>query len=131
MQFHLYQAIIMHFFVLLGYLNPSTDDPDLKKGAKLELPFWLAQKLKNDDKRVLSVAIPKPYVESYRDMYKAEAEVVDLHALGPNFYNLAMKMPLIDSVQSKDITASALLVSFHDFGPTHCDAVYEINVGRK
>ena len=92
-------------------MNPSTDDTDLKKGTKLELPFWLAQKLKNDDKRVLSVAIPRPYREAYRDMYKAEAGVVDLHAMGPNFYNLAMKMPLIDSVQAKDITASALLVS--------------------
>jgi len=87
-------------------LNPSSDDEDLTKGTKIELPFWLAQKLKNDDKHVISVSIPKPFKESYRDIYKAEAEVVDLYALCPNFYNLAMKMPLIDSIQAKDIMAS-------------------------
>ncbi|XP_067948969.1 DNA replication complex GINS protein PSF3-like [Watersipora subatra] len=93
----------------LGHLDPSTDDVDLKKGAKLELPFWLAQKLKNDEKnKVVTVGLPKPYRESYREMYKAEPQVVDLQSLGPNFYNLAMKMPLIDPVQCKDITASAL-----------------------
>ena len=77
----------------------------------MELPFWLAQKLKNDDKKVLSVSLPKPYRDSYREMYKAEAAVVDLQSLCPNFYNLAMKMPLIDPVQCKDITASALQVN--------------------
>lgn len=76
----------------------------------MELPFWLAQKLKNDDKQLVSVSLPKPYRETYRDMYKADSQVVDLQALGPNFYNLAMKMPLIDSVQAKDISTSALLV---------------------
>ena len=43
-------------------------------------------------------------------MYKADSDVVDLQALCPNFYSLAMKMPLIDPVQCKDITASALQV---------------------
>lgn len=76
----------------------------------MEFPFWLAQKLKNDDKRIVSVTLPKPYRETYRDMYRADAQVVDLQALGPNFYNLAMKMPLIDSIQAKDISTSALQV---------------------
>lgn len=111
----------MSFFILyvvsfLGYLNSSSDGADLRKGTKIDMPFWLAQKLKNDDKRILSVTLPKAYKESYRHMYKADSQIVDLQSLGPNFYNLAIKMPLIDSVQAKDITACALQVSSHYLG---------------
>lgn len=96
---------------IAGYLNPSTDDQNLLQGTKIELPFWLAQKLKNDSKHILSVTVPKVYSEAYRDMYKADAKVVDLQGLGPNFYNLAMKMSLIDPLQAREISASALQVS--------------------
>lgn len=98
-------------YFIVGYLNPSSDDQNLLRGTKIELPFWLAHKLRNDSKQILSVTVPKVYRESYRDMYRADANVVDLQAIGPNFYNLAMKMPLIDPAQARDISASALQVS--------------------
>jgi len=65
--------------------------------------------------KVVTVDIPKQYKASYRNMYKADAESVDLQALGPNFYNLALKMPAIDRFQGRDIIESALQVCFKTY----------------
>lgn len=55
--------------------------------------------------------MPKAYCEQYRDMYKADPQAVNLQALGPNFYNLSTKMPLLDRSQSTAIASCCLQVS--------------------
>lgn len=72
----------------MGYLDPSSDSPDLLPGTKLELPLWLAQGLYN--RRIVSLELPKNYRKLYREILEADANVVDLHKLGPYFYHFGL-----------------------------------------
>uniref|UniRef100_T1JJC2 DNA replication complex GINS protein PSF3 n=1 Tax=Strigamia maritima TaxID=126957 RepID=T1JJC2_STRMM len=85
----------------LGYLNPAADDENLEVGTKLELPFWLAQDLSK--RAIVRVDIPKVYKESYREILQADATVVDLHKIGPNFYNFATHVIIFEHAESKQI----------------------------
>uniref|UniRef100_A0A023GJ96 DNA replication complex GINS protein PSF3 n=1 Tax=Amblyomma triste TaxID=251400 RepID=A0A023GJ96_AMBTT len=81
----------------LGSLNMSSKEEDLKPGAKLDLPLWLAAPLLN--RRIVSAEVPKVYRETYREILSAEAVAVDLCRLQPQYYNfglLLQKLPLPD-----------------------------------
>ncbi|EDO34905.1 predicted protein [Nematostella vectensis] len=76
----------------LGFLDPSSEGDHLHSGSKLELPLWLARELCSRRRKIVSVEIPKGYKESYREILKADANVVDLHRLGPYFYEIGTKL---------------------------------------
>ena len=70
----------------LGHLIAGSDMTDIPPGARLELPCWLASSLCNARKQTAEVDLPKQYRAKYREIFNAEATVVDLHKLGPMFY---------------------------------------------
>ncbi|GAB1598356.1 DNA replication complex GINS protein PSF3-like isoform X1 [Argonauta hians] len=95
----------------LGFLDPSTDEKDINPGTKLELPFWLAQALCSQKRHIISVEVPKPYRVGYRDVMGADATVVNLHKLGPFFYDLGCKLRYFPFTDIDDV-AKCLLNTF-------------------
>ena len=75
----------------LGFLDISSTEEHIKQGTKMEIPCWLAFELCRR-RHIASVELPKIYNESYREIYKADALVLDLHKLGPFFYRFGMKL---------------------------------------
>lgn len=90
----------------LGFLDPSSEGNDLQSGGKLEWPFWLAKELCNRRRKIISVEIPKAYKDGYREIFKADASVVDLHRLGPYFYEYGTKLLHFDFEENSQIALS-------------------------
>jgi GINS complex subunit 3 len=73
----------------LDFLTPSAvddDEDDVQQGKKVVLPFWMAKTLYTIS--MIDISVPKHYDSKFRDIMKAEADVVDLHRAGPYFYHL-------------------------------------------
>ncbi|KAK2155766.1 hypothetical protein LSH36_232g04066 [Paralvinella palmiformis] len=94
----------------LGYIDPSLDSSNIPKGTKLELPFWLAKALCSRRKQCVTIDLPKHYKEVYRDVFNADANVVDLHKLGPYFYRFGSHLLHFEHPESPDIAKSLLKV---------------------
>ncbi|KAL8589319.1 hypothetical protein ACOMHN_052322 [Nucella lapillus] len=95
----------------LGYLDNTTDDSTLQPGTKLELPFWLARALCSRRRHIVTVEFPRPYRLSYREVFKADPNVVDLHKLGPFFYLFGSYLLTFQHTDSADV-ANSLLKTF-------------------
>nr|XP_035980202.1 DNA replication complex GINS protein PSF3 isoform X1 [Halichoerus grypus] len=77
-------------------------------GSKLELPLWLTKGLFDNKRRILSVELPKIYQQGWRTVFSADANVVDLHKLGPHFYGFGSQLLHFDSPENADISQSLL-----------------------
>jgi len=74
----------------LGFLDPGSDNQDLARGTKLELPLWMVEGLAaNQAQNYVSVDVPKTFREVFREIMSADPLVVDLHKLGPYYYEFA------------------------------------------
>ncbi|KAK7113842.1 hypothetical protein V1264_000006 [Littorina saxatilis] len=94
----------------LGYLDLSSDDDTLRPGTKLELPFWLAGSLCSRRRHIVSVELPRAYRENYRQVFKADPNVVDLHKLGPYFYGFGSHLLSFNHPQASDVANSLVRV---------------------
>ncbi|XP_007167577.1 DNA replication complex GINS protein PSF3 isoform X1 [Balaenoptera acutorostrata] len=83
-------------------------DNAIPQGSKLELPLWLAKGLFDNKRRILSVELPKIYQEGWRTVFSADANVVDLHKMGPHFYGFGSQLLHFDSPENTDISRSLL-----------------------
>jgi len=95
----------------LGFLDASSESADLAADTKMELPLWLVRALYGRRKHTVSMEMPKQYREGYREILNADASVVDLHKLGPNFYSFGSYLLGFDHPEGTDI-ARCLLTSF-------------------
>ncbi|KAL5021176.1 hypothetical protein ScPMuIL_000331 [Solemya velum] len=95
----------------LGYLDSATDGNDLLPGTKLEMPFWMAQSLCSRRRHIISIELPKQYRGSYREILDADANVVDLHKMGPYYYAFGTQLLRFDHADGSDI-AKSLLMTF-------------------
>ncbi|XP_062997003.1 DNA replication complex GINS protein PSF3 [Elgaria multicarinata webbii] len=86
---------------------PSPDDA-LPEGSKLEIPLWLAKGLCDNKRRILSVELPKIYKESWRTVFNADANVVDLHKLGPYYYGFGSQLLNFDSPENTEVAQTIL-----------------------
>ena len=72
----------------LGFLDPQShyqeDATVLLTGTTLELPLWMAKDFKAKNRAKLD--LPKTWSLSQRQIIIADPNVVDLHKLGPYFY---------------------------------------------
>ena len=98
----------------LGFLHPSNVESEhIMPGAKMELPYWLATGLCNNKRRVVSIDLPKSYRKAYREILSADANVVDLHKLGPYFYAFGSKLcQSFEHQESEDVSATLMEVHF-------------------
>lgn len=52
--------------------------------------------------------LPKIYQEGWRTVFSADANVVDLHKMGPHFYGFGSQLLHFDSPENADISQSLL-----------------------
>ena len=95
-----------------GYLDPSTESEHINAGTKLELAFWLAHAVCSRRKHTVSIELPKHYREVYRHILTADANVVDLHKMGPFFYVFGTQLLNFEHQDSADIAKSMLQVFY-------------------
>ena len=94
----------------LGFIDPASGHKDIAMGTKLELPLWLAKVLYS--RGLVTIEVPKGYNETYREILGADANVVDLHTLGPNFYQFGKHTIEMKLKGYREISKS-LVTSFH------------------
>ncbi|KAG0710297.1 DNA replication complex GINS protein PSF3 [Chionoecetes opilio] len=81
--------------ISMGFLDPSARSKDLEKGLKLELPLWMASAL-GSRRKIVSCSLPRAFNDRYKDILRADASLVDLHALSPYYYELGRHLlPLV------------------------------------
>ncbi|NXG42617.1 PSF3 protein, partial [Psilopogon haemacephalus] len=83
----------------------------LVQGSKLELPLWLAKGLHDSKRRIISVELPKVYKEAWRTVFSADANVVDLHKMGPYYYGFGSQLLNFDNTENPQIAQSILQAS--------------------
>nr|XP_006011500.1 PREDICTED: DNA replication complex GINS protein PSF3-like [Latimeria chalumnae] len=96
----------------LGFLNKSAESDSIPEGLKMELPLWLAKGLFDNKRRIISVDLPKSYKEGWRTVFSADANVVDLHKMGPYYYGFGSQLLLFDSLENPEIAQSLLQASY-------------------
>ncbi|NXE11067.1 PSF3 protein, partial [Lophotis ruficrista] len=78
------------------------------QGSKLELPLWLAKGLHDSKRRIISVELPKIYKEAWRTVFSADANVVDLHKMGPYYYGFGSQLLNFDNPENPEIAQTIL-----------------------
>ena len=91
-------------------LDPRGESEDIEVGTKLEIPLWLARDMHSG--RLIDVTLPKGFNRTYREIFEADANCVDLHKLGPDFYRFGQHLAHMNLDESEDI-ASSLVETFH------------------
>lgn len=81
------------------------------QGSKLEIPLWLAKGLHDSKRRIISVELPKIYKEAWRTVFSADANVVDLHKMGPYYYGFGSQLLNFDNPENPEIAQSILQAS--------------------
>lgn len=97
----------------LGFLNKTDDSEHIGVGVNMELPIWLAVTLNSRKRHIVSVELPKCYQDNYREIIKADANVVDLHKLAPHYYTSGMKLLQLDHPDTEPLSRSLLEVMCH------------------
>ncbi|XP_026885034.1 DNA replication complex GINS protein PSF3 [Electrophorus electricus] len=92
----------------LGFVDKSSDSRHIPEGTKMEIPLWLAKGLYERKRRVISVELPRVYREGWRTVFGADANVVDLHTMGPYYYGLGSQMLHFDSPENSEIAQCVL-----------------------
>lgn len=88
-------------FCLLSFLQ----------GSKLEIPLWLAKGLHDSKRRIISVELPKIYKEAWRTVFSADANVVDLHKMGPYYYGFGSQLLNFENPENPEIAQTILQAS--------------------
>ncbi|XP_063294043.1 DNA replication complex GINS protein PSF3 [Pelobates fuscus] len=95
-------------FPRLGFLDKGGDSQLIPQGTKMELSLWLAKGLYDNKRRVLSVELPRIYREGWRTVFSADANVVDLHKMGPYYYGFGSQLLSFDSPENTEIAKTIL-----------------------
>uniref|UniRef100_A0A8D2NQ20 DNA replication complex GINS protein PSF3 n=1 Tax=Zosterops lateralis melanops TaxID=1220523 RepID=A0A8D2NQ20_ZOSLA len=77
-------------------------------GSKLEIPLWLAKGLHDSKRRIISVELPKIYKEAWRTVFSADANVVDLHKMGPYYYGFGSQLLNFENPENPEIAQTIL-----------------------
>lgn len=72
----------------------------------------MARALCSRKRHIISVELPKQYKEGYREILSADPNVVDLHKLGPYFYNYGNQLLRFELPETPDVAKSLLQVHF-------------------
>ncbi|NXS82471.1 PSF3 protein, partial [Erpornis zantholeuca] len=81
------------------------------QGSKLEIPLWLAKGLHDSKRRIISVELPKTYKEAWRTVFSADANVVDLHKMGPYYYGFGSQLLNFENPENPEIAQTILQAS--------------------
>ncbi|CAN2389301.1 DNA replication complex GINS protein PSF3 [Pristimantis euphronides] len=95
-------------FPRLGFLEKGGDNDHIPEGTKMELPLWLVKGLYDNKRRIISVELPKIYREGWRTVFSADANVVDLHKMGPHYYSFGFQLLNFASPENTEIARTIL-----------------------
>ncbi|CAH0391299.1 unnamed protein product [Bemisia tabaci] len=70
----------------LGFLDPGAVTDNITPKTKLELPFWILQVLLQLPNKPVTVELPKAFNATHRDIFSADACIVDFNKLCKFFY---------------------------------------------
>jgi len=94
----------------IGFLDPGSDHKDLAPNVRLEIPYWIVDGMRSG-KKYLSMQLPKGYKETYREILIADSNVVDLHKLGPHYYEFGRYL-MKHVVEEAELVGSSLSSAF-------------------
>ncbi|XP_042733171.1 DNA replication complex GINS protein PSF3 isoform X2 [Lagopus leucura] len=96
----------------LGQGTGAGSGDSIPEGSKLEIPMWLAKGLHDSKRRLISVELPKIYKEAWRTVFRADANVVDLHKMGPYYYGFGSQLLNFDNPENPEIAQTILQVTW-------------------
>ncbi|KAM5126027.1 LOW QUALITY PROTEIN: DNA replication complex GINS protein PSF3, partial [Mantella aurantiaca] len=68
----------------------------------------LVKGLYDNKRRIISVELPKIYREGWRTVFSADANVMDLHKMGPHYYGFGSQLLNFQSPENTEIAQSLL-----------------------
>ncbi|KMZ66149.1 DNA replication complex GINS protein PSF3 [Zostera marina] len=74
----------------VGLLDPSSENNNVEKGSKVDLPFWLAHELYL--RKAVTINFPACFNQKIRKEIQADAACVDLKIQCPYFYEFGCKI---------------------------------------
>ncbi|NWV28110.1 PSF3 protein, partial [Origma solitaria] len=98
------ESALPRLAVMLGQGAGSAES--VPEGSKLEMPLWLAKGLHDSKRRIISVELPKIYKEAWRTVFSADANVVDLHKMGPYYYGFGSQLLNFENPENPEIAQS-------------------------
>ncbi|KYO27496.1 DNA replication complex GINS protein PSF3 [Alligator mississippiensis] len=109
------EAALPRLAAVLGKGAGAGQGDCLPEGSKLEIPLWLAKGLYDHKRRILSVELPKTYKEGWRTVFSADANVVDLHKMGPYYYGFGFQLLNFDNPENPEIAQTILQTFINRF----------------
>ncbi|XP_039931691.1 DNA replication complex GINS protein PSF3 [Hirundo rustica] len=100
------ESTLPRLAVLMGQGAGSAES--IPEGSKLEIPLWLAKGLHDSKRRIISVELPKIYKEAWRTVFSADANVVDLHKMGPYYYGFGSQLLNFENPENPEIAQTVL-----------------------
>lgn len=89
----------------LGHLDPTSGTETVAEGQQLELPLWMAERLR--EARYISVSLPRNFSAKVRESLLAAPESVRLRERSPHFYEVGLRLAaLADTDEAKTLPAS-------------------------
>ncbi|EMR09954.1 hypothetical protein PNEG_01712 [Pneumocystis murina B123] len=82
-------SIFQHIVPGLGYLD-GNNEPDIKEGANVDLPFWLAEMLVINN--FIDIEFPSAFSAKVRNALKACPQNVDLRMFSTHYYLFGEKI---------------------------------------
>ncbi|XP_052861334.1 DNA replication complex GINS protein PSF3 [Anopheles cruzii] len=84
---------------MMGFLDPSEKTSNLSSDHTIELPLWVV--LQQDERNPhFETQTPDIYSAAYKEIYKADANYVELGALNKFYYELGMYLTRFDTANS-------------------------------
>ncbi|XP_050778953.1 LOW QUALITY PROTEIN: DNA replication complex GINS protein PSF3 [Gopherus flavomarginatus] len=102
------EAALPRLAAVLGKGAAAGQSDGIPEGSKVEIPLWLAKGLYDNKRRILSVELPKIYKEGWRTVFSADANVVDLHKMGPYYYSFGSQLLNFDNPENPEIAQTIL-----------------------
>ncbi|KAG6927028.1 GINS complex subunit 3, partial [Chelydra serpentina] len=102
------EAAVPRLAAVLGKGAGAGQSDGVPEGSKVEIPLWLAKGLYDNKRRTLSVELPKIYKEGWRTVFSADANVVDLHKMGPYYYGFGSQLLNFDNPENPEIAQTIL-----------------------
>ncbi|GAV85605.1 Sld5 domain-containing protein [Cephalotus follicularis] len=105
--------VVFHKAVNGVKIDPSAEKDCVEQGAKVELPFWLAQELQL--RQAASIGVPACYNQKTRLEIQADAACVDLKSRCRYFYEFGCKIaPLVGDRTLGFLLLSAFKIRYKD-----------------
>ncbi|XP_067158826.1 DNA replication complex GINS protein PSF3 isoform X2 [Apteryx mantelli] len=98
----------------LGQGAGADSGDSIPEGSKLEIPLWLAKGLHDSKRRIISMELPKIYKEAWRTVFSADANVVDLHKMGPYYYGFGSQLLNFDNPENPEIAQTILQNAYNE-----------------